>query len=203
MEQLCTAAHNAGFYVLWHKPVRMCHEPLGCLCPPAYLCLRHDALFDFTCNSSPASWPTYCVCPIRYGGIPLSTHSLTERCTTPQRKFPLAGVHAHPAWPHLGTYEFAATGPCAPPSPPPSLAAKQTDFQPDLAPRKVRFLFIGGTTRHTLNEDVTRKDTATRDKKMKNLRLFFSPPLALRYLCNLTSYAYEIPYRHTDFPRHH
>lgn len=26
-------------------------------------------------------------------------------------------------------------------------------------PRKVRFLFIGGTTRHTLNEDVTRKDT--------------------------------------------
>ena len=52
-----------------------------------------------------------------------------------------------------------------------------------LPPRKVRFLFIGGTTRHTLNEDVTRKDTATRDEKMKNLRLFFSPPLALRYLC--------------------
>ena len=76
-----------------------------------------------------------------------------------QRKFPLAGVYAHPAWPHLGTYEFAATGPCAPPSPPPSLAAKQTDFQPDLALRKVRFLFIGGTTRHILNEDVTRKDT--------------------------------------------
>ena len=28
-----------------------------------------------------------------------------------------------------------------------------------LPPRKVRFLFIGGTTRHILNEDVTRKDT--------------------------------------------
>ena len=186
----------------------MCHEPLGCLCPPAYLCLRHDALFDFTCNSSPASWPTYCVCPIRYGGIPLSTHSLTERCTTPQRKFPLAGVHAYPAWPHLGTYEFAATGPCAPPSPPPSLAAKQTDFQPDLAPPQGPVSFHWG--HHTPHPERGRNEegydanqAAAREEKIKNLRLFFSSPLALRYLCNLTSCAYEIPYRHTDFSRHH
>ena len=185
----------------------MCHEPLGCLCPPAYLCPCHDALFDFTCNSSPASWPTYCVCPIRYGGIPLSTHSLTERCTTQQRKFPLASVHAHPAWPHLGTYEFAATGPCAPPSPPPSLAAKQTDFQPDLAPRKVRFLFIGGNTPHPERgrneEGYDANQAAARDEKIKKPAafLFSSSRLALSLQPN--TYAYEIPYRHTDFPRYH
>ena len=83
----------------------------------------------------------------------------------PQRKFPLAGVHAHPAWPHLGTYEFAATGPCAPPSPPPSLAAKQTDFQPDLAPPQGPVSFHWGA----------------RDKKIENPSafLFSSSRLAL------------------------
>ena len=72
-----------------------------------------------------------------------------------------------------------------------------------LPPRKVRFLFIGGTTRHILNKDVTRKDTAARDEKIENPAafLFSSSRLALSLQPNTC--AYEIPYRHTDFPRHH
>ena len=35
---------------------------------------------------------------------------------------------------------------------------------------------------------------------MKNLRLFFSPPLALRYLCNLTPALMKFPIGIQTFP---